>query len=206
MWKIIIISGVVTGSIFVASTSFAEQDRRVEAMDRLQRLLDSERAQIASGEHVEAGTLTCEVSGGTKVLNCSFVPTVSRPRELHFYGTINKLSIDLGDTKSGVVAWTVYAPTRWIGGSLAGTYVGSAEGTEGGINILAGGPSYLVGGPKHTVELQPVSVQEQTGINIAAGIAEIELHFELPSYARPSVSPNSPKVHSVPTSVPRQGI
>jgi hypothetical protein len=34
-----------------------------------------------------------------------------------------------------------------------------------------------VGGSFRTVELQPLSIQEQTGINIAAGVAEIELHF-----------------------------
>ena len=35
----------------------------------------------------------------------------------------------------------------------------------------------LVGGSNRTVELQPVSVQQQTGINVAAGIAAIELQF-----------------------------
>jgi hypothetical protein len=39
------------------------------------------------------------------------------------------------------------------------------------------GANVLVGGSNRTVQLQPISVQEQTGINIAAGIAQIELHF-----------------------------
>jgi hypothetical protein len=53
-------------------------------------------------------------------------------------------------------------------------YVGaSAEVTVGG----GIGANILVGGSYRTVELQPLSVQEQTGINIAAGVAEIELHF-----------------------------
>jgi hypothetical protein len=58
--------------------------------------------------------------------------------------------------------------------ALVGTYVGaSAQNTVGGgtgANILVGG-SYLV------VELKPLSVQQRTGINVAAGVAEIELHF-----------------------------
>jgi hypothetical protein len=33
----------------------------------------------------------------------------------------------------------------------------------------------LVGGSSQTFALQPVSLQTQTGLNIAAGIAEIEL-------------------------------
>jgi hypothetical protein len=28
-----------------------------------------------------------------------------------------------------------------------------------------------------SLPLQPISVQQQTGINVAAGVAEIELHF-----------------------------
>jgi Protein of unknown function (DUF992) len=35
----------------------------------------------------------------------------------------------------------------------------------------------LVGGSFRTVELQPISAQLQTGINVAAGVAEIGLHF-----------------------------
>jgi Protein of unknown function (DUF992) len=68
----------------------------------------------------------------------------------------------------------VYAPTARAAGFLAGIYAGaSAEATVG-----AGvGANILIGGSSHTVELQPLSVQEQTGINVAAGIAEIELHF-----------------------------
>jgi uncharacterized protein DUF992 len=34
-----------------------------------------------------------------------------------------------------------------------------------------------VGGSNRTVELQPLSVQGQTGLNIAAGVAGIELRW-----------------------------
>jgi len=72
------------------------------------------------------------------------------------------------------MVWAVYAPTSRAAGFLAGTYIGgSAEATVG-----AGvGANILIGGSNHTVELQPISVQEQTGINVAAGVAEIELRF-----------------------------
>ena len=62
------------------------------------------------------------------------------------------------------MVWAVYAPTTRAAGFLAGTYAGvSAEVTvAGGI-----GANILVGGSFRTVELQPLSVQEQTGINVA---------------------------------------
>jgi hypothetical protein len=53
-----------------------------------------------------------------------------------------------------------------------GLATAGATGSGGGI-----GANILVGGSYRTVQLQPLSVQEQTGINVAAGIAEIELHF-----------------------------
>jgi hypothetical protein len=34
----------------------------------------------------------------------------------------------------------------------------------------------LVGGSQRSVALQPLSLQGQTGINVAAGIGELELH------------------------------
>jgi Protein of unknown function (DUF992) len=136
-------------------------------------------AQIPS-EHIQAGTLTCDISGGIgfiigsqKALNCSFVPSL--PGAPEFYsGVINKLGVDLGGTRGGVMIWAVYAPTTRAAGFLAGIYAGaSAELTVGG----GIGANILVGGSYRTVELQPLSVQQQTGINVAAGVAEIELHF-----------------------------
>jgi Protein of unknown function (DUF992) len=70
--------------------------------------------------------------------------------------------------------WAVYAPTTRAAGSLAGTYAGAtAEVTVGG----GIGANVLVGGSNRTTQLQPLSVQQQTGVNVAAGIAAIELQF-----------------------------
>jgi len=68
--------------------------------------------------------------------------------------------------------WAVFAPSSLGRGALAGTYVGaSAEATVG-----AGlGANVLVGGSNRTISLQPLSVQAQTGLNIAAGVGEIDL-------------------------------
>jgi hypothetical protein len=57
---------------------------------------------------------------------------------------------------------------------LTGTYVGaSAE-----ASIAAGlGANVLVGGSNRSVALQPLSVQGQIGLNIAAGVGSLELHL-----------------------------
>jgi hypothetical protein len=70
--------------------------------------------------------------------------------------------------------WVVYAPTTRPVGGLAGEYAGaSAE-----ASFVAGlGANVLVGGSGSTVALQPVSVQGQTGLNLAAGIVGLELQF-----------------------------
>ena len=57
-------------------------------------------------------------------------------------------------------------------GALSGTYAGaSAEATVG-----AGvGANALVGGLESSFTLQPLSVQGQTGLNVAGGLARITL-------------------------------
>ena len=45
------------------------------------------------------------------------------------------------------------------------------------MSIAAGlGANVLVGGSNHTVALQPVSVQGQIGLDIAAGVGSLDLH------------------------------
>jgi hypothetical protein len=69
--------------------------------------------------------------------------------------------------------WQVFADTDRHAGMLNGTYAGaSAE-----MSIAAGlGANVLVGGSNSTVALQPLSVQGQTGLDIAAGVGKLELH------------------------------
>jgi hypothetical protein len=129
-------------------------------------------------ERAKAGTLACDISAGIgliitskKELTCIFTPSQPGPREV-YTGSITKFGLDLGATAGGEMVWAVYAPTNRKFGALAGHYGGaSAEATVGaGI-----GANVLVGGSNRTVSLQPVSVQGQAGLNVAAGVAEIEL-------------------------------
>ena len=127
-------------------------------------------------ERTKAGTLTCDISAGIgliitskKELTCMFTPSNPGPREV-YTGSISKFGLDLG--ASGEMVWAVYAPTTRKFGALAGHYGGaSAEATVGG----GLGANVLVGGSNRTVTLQPVSVQGQAGLNVAAGVAEIDL-------------------------------
>jgi hypothetical protein len=67
----------------------------------------------------------------------------------------------------------VSAPNSRLGrGELAGNYGGVGANASVGIG---GGGNFLVGGSANSYALQPISVQGQTGLNVAAGIADIEL-------------------------------
>ena len=50
-------------------------------------------------------------------------------------------------------------------------------GTADASVIVGAGANALVGGSNRTVALQPLSVQGQVGINVAAGVAGLELRF-----------------------------
>lgn len=127
---------------------------------------------------VEIGVLRCTVEGGsgfivgsTKTLGCTF-ERAGGPNE-NYSGAISKFGIDIGSTRQSSIVWGVLAPSRDIPpGALAGTYGGvSAEATAG----VGLGANVLLGGFKDSIALQPVSVQAQEGLNIAAGIAELKL-------------------------------
>jgi hypothetical protein len=134
-------------------------------------------AQAARGTKV--GTLSCDISGGIglivaskKDVTCMFTPSQRGSREVYI-GSISKFGLDLGATSGGEMIWAVYAPTNRKYGALAGHYGGaSAEATVG-----AGvGANVLVGGSNRTITLQPLSVQGQAGLNVAAGVAGLDLH------------------------------
>jgi len=98
---------------------------------------------------------------------------LSRPAE-QYVGTITKVGLDLGVTGGGQLVWQVLTSTTRRRGVLAGSYAGaSAEASA----IVGVGANLLVGGNERSVALQPLSVQGQVGINIAAGVAEIALQF-----------------------------
>lgn len=129
---------------------------------------------------VAAGTLTCDVSAGFGVIigsrravSCTFAPSQPGPVE-YYTGTITKVGIDIGATSAGVLVWLAYAPTSRPAGGLQGSYAGATAEATVAVGL---GANVLVGGSNRTVALQPVSVQGQVGLNVAAGIAELDLRF-----------------------------
>ena len=128
---------------------------------------------------VEIGTLVCDVSGGLGMI-------IGSQREMvcvleavdgftdRYVGVINRFGLDLGATTAGTMIWTVIAPTQdmYAAGALAGSYVGASAEATVGVGV---GANVLVGGGDRSFTLQPISVQGQTGLNIAAGVAELVL-------------------------------
>jgi len=135
---------------------------------------------MAQEERVQAGTLGCDISAGIglvigsqRTVSCTFTP--STPGPVEFYsGTISKFGLDLGATTGGVMTWLVYAPTNRPAGALSGNYGGAAAEATVGAGV---GANVLLGGNRRTVALQPLSVQGQLGLNVAAGVAGLHLRY-----------------------------
>ena len=127
---------------------------------------------------VRAGILQCQggqnvgfVVGSVTSFECVFQSEGRRPEP--YIATVRRYGLDLGVTGQTRFAWAVNAPDRKVGrGDLAGNYGGVGANASVGIG---GGGNFLVGGPANAVALQPISVQGQTGLNVAAGIADIQL-------------------------------
>jgi uncharacterized membrane protein len=135
-------------------------------------------AADAQPSRVQVGTLECSMSAGIGLLvgsqrNVSCYFKVGGAVVESYTGTMTRIGLDVGFTTGGAIIWTVFADTNRYAGMLDGTYAGaSAE-----VSVAAGlGANVLVGGSHRTVALQPVSVQGQTGLDIAAGIGALELH------------------------------
>jgi hypothetical protein len=130
-------------------------------------------------DRTRVGVLDCDVSGGIgmiigsrKAMNCTFEPAGQGPREA-YTGSIGRFGLDIGATSGGRMAWAVYAPTAGGPAALAGTYAGAAADASVGVGL---GANVLVGGSNRTIALQPLSVQAQTGVNLAVGVAALTLN------------------------------
>jgi hypothetical protein len=129
----------------------------------------------------QVGTLTCNVAGGwgfvfgsSKAIRCNFARVGGRPE--HYTGSINKFGVDIGFTQGGVLVWAVLAPTANLApGALSGRYVGATGSASVGVGV---GANVLVGGSHRTISLQPVSVEGNTGLNVAAGIGDMSLRYQ----------------------------
>lgn len=136
-------------------------------------------APTASAETtVRVGVLRCNVAGGlglivtsSKEMSCLYKS--SRGYSERYYGTIRKFGLDIGKTQRGVIVWGVFAPSQGgPRGALAGSYVGVGASATVGVGA---GANALVGGSGRSFTLQPFSAQAQTGVDLTAGVAALDL-------------------------------
>jgi hypothetical protein len=140
-------------------------------------------AAPANAGDVKLGLLTCDIEGGTglviashKGLDCTFKPSRGGHKE-HYTGIISKIGVDLGVTHQGALVWAVFAASRdYDGGQLAGDYLGATA--EASV-VTGGGANLLVGGFQRSFSLQPLSVQAQTGVNLALAVTSMKLVHSL---------------------------
>ena len=134
----------------------------------------------AAQSGVNIGTLTCNVSGGVgyiitsaKSMACTFSSPSFPPQ--HYSGVIRKFGIDIGVSGEAVMTWVVFAPGSISPGALQGSYGGASAEVSAGLGL---GANALIGGFNGSIALQPLSIQGQTGLNIAAGVASLVLRAE----------------------------
>ena len=140
-------------------------------------------ATPADAAGVKVGALTCNVASGwgfvfgsSKEVRCVYAPEKGTPER--YTGSIKKFGVDIGYTRGGVLVWGVVAPTSSLKpGSLAGEYVGGTASATLGIGA---GAHALIGGFDKSVALQPLSIEGNTGLNVAAGIGALDLTSATP--------------------------
>jgi hypothetical protein len=132
----------------------------------------------AQQSRVQVGVLECRggasvgfIVGSVTNLGC-VLRAAGQPDDF-YVATIRKVGIDLGITQESALAWGVFAPVnRLVPGGIAGNYAGAQGSATLGVGV---GGNVLVGGSDNSIALQPLSVQGQVGVAVAAGLESLEL-------------------------------
>jgi hypothetical protein len=132
----------------------------------------------AANAGVKVGILNCNVDSGfgfilgsSRDIRCNYVPSSGAGER--YTGAISRVGVDIGYTRGGVLIWNVVAPASNVApGALAGTYVGATASATIGVGL---GANVLIGGLNQSVALQPLSIEGNTGLNVAAGIGALTL-------------------------------
>lgn len=131
----------------------------------------------AQPARIQVGSLNCSLSssvglvvGSQRNVTC-ILHSENAPDET-YSGTMTRIGLDIGATSGGRIVWAVFAGTNRYVGMLDGSYVGATAEASIAVGL---GANVLVGGSNRSVALQPVSVQGQVGINIAAGVSRLYL-------------------------------
>lgn len=128
--------------------------------------------------NTQLGMLKCDTSIGIgeilvrkQTMTCVFTHTDGKKE--NYTGTVHQYGVEIGMVKEGHLAWAVFAATPAKGaGLLAGKYGGVDASVAAGIGL---GADILVGGTGESFSLQPLAVEGEPGVGIAAGVEQIEL-------------------------------
>ncbi len=132
----------------------------------------------SAAESVKVGVLRCDVSAGLGLIITSTRGLECRYTSIHgwregYHGKIQRFGLDIGKTNAGVLIWDVFAPTDGPRNhALAGDYGGIDASATVGVGV---GANALVGGSRRSFTLQPLSVEGQRGISLAAGVESLRL-------------------------------
>jgi hypothetical protein len=134
-------------------------------------------AQSASAG-VKIGVLSCKVNGGwgyvlgsSRRADCNYTPIDGLTE--YYTGDITKFGVDIGYTQGGTLVWGVIAPSSDVeAGALAGVYGGVTAGASLGVGL---GANAMLGGFRNSIALQPLSLEGNAGVNLAAGVGSIRL-------------------------------
>ncbi len=142
-------------------------------------------SQTAAQSRLQAGVLSCSGEGGwgviigsTKRFRCTFASSDGSVRG-RYNAVVSKFGLDIGVTGHTALSWLVFGPADTVGenyieGSLEGAYSGVGVDAAVGLGV---GANALVGGGPGSFALQPVSIQVQTGLSIAAGVQTLTLRY-----------------------------
>lgn len=126
---------------------------------------------------VNVGVLECKVASGfgyvvgsSKDMSCTF----KRPDGTteSYRGEFDRYGLDIGYSDERWMYWGVFAPGDVERGALAGKYGGAGADVAAGVGV---GANALFGGSNDQISLQPVSVNGNTGVNVAAGVSYVTL-------------------------------
>ena len=137
--------------------------------------------EAASAAGVKVGTLSCNLAptvgfivGSRQRLTCRYTPDGPWPPEIYI-GHLSTAGLDIGVEGGARMVWAVFAPTNGhYRGALAGTYIGASADVAVGVGL---GANALVGGSRRSIALQPLSIEANTGVNLAAGVSRLRLHW-----------------------------
>lgn len=133
----------------------------------------------AQESRARAGELVCRggpsvglIVGSNQRLSCTF-RSFETGRRYTYSGSMRRIGLDIGVTSGSRLLWVVFsAQSRVKRNSLAGRYVGASGDASFGFGL---GANILIGGRNRSITLQPLSVQGQTGVNLAVGVSSLTL-------------------------------